>query len=56
MWSKQSAKHKQPNEQKAANLKKHEKDIAAYCVNAKSEARKKVLGGTTDSQKSEQGG
>ncbi|XP_048650111.1 high mobility group protein B2-like [Marmota marmota marmota] len=46
MWSDQSAKDKQPYEQKAAKLKeKYEKDIAAYHARGKSEAGKKALVG-----------
>ena len=40
MWSEQSAKDKQPYEQKAAKLKEtYEKDIAAYHATGKSEMR-----------------
>ena len=42
MWSEQSAKDKQPYEQKAAKLKeKYEKDIAAYRAKGKREEAKK---------------
>uniref|UniRef100_A0A8C6W9L1 High mobility group protein B2 n=1 Tax=Nannospalax galili TaxID=1026970 RepID=A0A8C6W9L1_NANGA len=41
MWSEQSAKDKQPYEQKAAKLKETYKDIAAYHARGKSEAGKK---------------
>ena len=42
MWSEQSARDKQPHEQKAAKLKeKYEKDIAAYRAKGKREAGKK---------------
>uniref|UniRef100_A0A452E8I8 High mobility group protein B2 n=1 Tax=Capra hircus TaxID=9925 RepID=A0A452E8I8_CAPHI len=41
MWSEQSAKDKQPYEQKAAKLKeKYEKDIAAYRAKGKSSKKK----------------
>uniref|UniRef100_A0A9L0TGZ2 High mobility group protein B2 n=2 Tax=Equus TaxID=9789 RepID=A0A9L0TGZ2_HORSE len=52
MWSEQSAKDKQPYEQKAAKLKeKYEKDIAAYRAKGKSEAGKKGPGRPTGSKK-----
>ncbi|XP_036065328.1 LOW QUALITY PROTEIN: high mobility group protein B2, partial [Onychomys torridus] len=52
MWSEQSAKDKQPYEQKAAKLKeKYEKDIAAYRAKGKSEAGKKSPGRPTGSKK-----
>ncbi|XP_036907010.1 high mobility group protein B2-like [Sturnira hondurensis] len=47
MWSKQSTKDKQPDEQKAAKLKKYEKDIAAYHAKGKSEVGKKGSGRPT---------
>ncbi|ELW73033.1 High mobility group protein B2 [Tupaia chinensis] len=54
MWSEQSAKDKQPYEQKAAKLKeKYEKDIAAYRAKGKSEAGKKGPGRPTGSKKNE---
>ena len=52
MWSEQSAKDKQPYEQKVAKLKeKYEKDIAAYRAKGKSEAGKKGPGRPTGSKK-----
>ncbi|CAO2599834.1 High mobility group protein B2 [Lemmus lemmus] len=52
MWSEQSAKDKQPYEQKAAKLKeKYEKDIAAYLAKGKSEVGKKGPGRPTGSKK-----
>ncbi|KAL1773297.1 high mobility group protein B2 [Sigmodon hispidus] len=52
MWSEQSAKDKQPYEQKAAKLKeKYEKDIAAYRAKGKTEAGKKGPGRPTGSKK-----
>ncbi|XP_037666678.1 high mobility group protein B2-like [Choloepus didactylus] len=52
MWSEQSAKDKQPYEQKAAKLKeKYEKDIVVYCAKGKSEAGKKGPGRSTGSKK-----
>ena len=54
MWSEQSAKDKQPYEQKVAKLKeKYEKDIAAYRAKGKSEAGKKGPGRPTGSKKNE---
>ncbi|XP_054938807.1 LOW QUALITY PROTEIN: high mobility group protein B2-like [Physeter macrocephalus] len=54
MWSEQSAKDKQPYEQKAEKLKeKYEKDIAAYRAEGKSEAGKKGPGRPTGSKKNE---
>ncbi|XP_048223478.1 high mobility group protein B2-like [Perognathus longimembris pacificus] len=54
MWSEQSAKDKQPYEQKAAKLKeKYEKDSAAYCAKDKSEAGKKGPDRLTGSKKNE---
>ena len=52
IWSEQSAKDKQPCEQKAAKLQeKYEKDIAAYRAKGKSEAGKKGPGRPTGSKK-----
>ncbi|XP_043730895.1 high mobility group protein B2-like [Cervus elaphus] len=52
MWSEQSAKDKQPYEQKAAKLKeKYEKGTAAYRAKGKSEAGKKGPGRPTGSKK-----
>jgi high mobility group protein B2 len=49
MWFEQSAKEKQPCEQKAAKLKeKYEQEIAAYCAKSKSEAGKKDPEGWRD--------
>ena len=46
MWSEQSAKDKQPYEQKAAKLKeKYEKDIAAYLPRARVKREKGALAG-----------
>ena len=54
MWSEQSAKDKQPYEQKAAKLKeKYEKDIAAYCAKGNRETGKKGPGRPTGSKKNE---
>ncbi|KAL6089255.1 hypothetical protein STEG23_036611 [Scotinomys teguina] len=39
-WSEQSAKDKQPYEQRAARLKKYEKDTAAYLPGAKGKQKK----------------
>ncbi|XP_066487971.1 high mobility group protein B2 [Tiliqua scincoides] len=52
MWSEQSAKDKQPFEQKAAKLKeKYEKDVAAYRAKGKSDAGKKGPGRPAGSKK-----
>ena len=52
MWSEQSAKDKQPCEQKAAKLKeKYEKDTAAYRAKGRSEVGKKGPGKPTGSKK-----
>ncbi|EHB06969.1 High mobility group protein B2 [Heterocephalus glaber] len=52
MWSEQSAKDKQPYEQKGAKLmEKYEKDIAAYHAKGKSEAGKKGPGRPTGSKR-----
>ncbi|XP_062946115.1 high mobility group protein B2-like [Cynocephalus volans] len=54
MWSEQSAKDKQPYEQKAAKLKeKYEKDIAAHHAKCKSEAGKGPGRPTGSKKKSE---
>ena len=52
MWSEQSAKDRQPYEQKPAKLKeKYEKDTAAYRAKGRSEVGKKGPGKPTGSKK-----
>uniref|UniRef100_A0A670KBP8 HMG box domain-containing protein n=1 Tax=Podarcis muralis TaxID=64176 RepID=A0A670KBP8_PODMU len=52
MWSEQTAKDKQPFEQKAAKLKeKYEKDVAAYCAKGKGDGGKKGPGSPAGSKK-----
>ncbi|XP_029798420.1 high mobility group protein B2-like [Suricata suricatta] len=51
LWSEQSAKDKEPYDQKAGKLKeKYEKEIAASCVKGQSEAGKKGPGRPTGSK------
>ncbi|CAO2599833.1 High mobility group protein B2 [Lemmus lemmus] len=55
MWSEQSAKDKQPYEQKAAKLKeKYEKDIAAYLAKGKSEVGSKKKNEPEDEEEEEE--
>lgn len=53
LWSEQSAKDKQSHEQKAAKLKKYEKDIAAHHAKGKNEVGKKGPGRPPGSKKNE---